>query len=201
MIDFLNADYKIPSTSRYMKFLAGENRFRILGSFSDNTAIMGMEYWKTVNGKRGPVRVALGVEIPITELEEKENGELEMPKHFWALPVWNYSANAVQILEITQKSIMETIKELSRNKKWGSPIEYDLVVTKTGEKLLTKYTTQPDPKEELSSEIKEAYAKAHINIVALFSGDDPFTSSSEEVVNADEIVSGLEKLKQATPGK
>ena len=200
MNGFLADDYKIPSTSRYMKFQAGENRFRILGSFSDQTAIMGMEYWKsTPEGGRKPIRVTMGVAVPITELEEKENGELDMPKHFWALPVYNYQDGQVQILEITQKTIQSSIRNLSRNKKWGNPAEYDIVVTKTGEGLETKYTVVPDPKEELSDAIKEAYKNTKINIVALFSGDDPFKANEE--MNVDEIDSGIEKLKKATPGK
>lgn len=175
MSGFLKDDYKVPSQGGYMKLKVGENRFRILGSFQDDTAIMGMEYWTvTSDGKRRPVRVAMGVGIPVTALETKENGEKDLPKHFWAMPVWNYADNAIEILEITQKSIMQTIKDLSQNKKWGNPGEYDLVVTKSGEGLLTKYSVQPDPKEELSAEIKEAQKKTHINIVALFSGEDPF---------------------------
>lgn len=201
MNDFLSDDYKVPSTSRYMKFSAGENRFRILGSFADQTAIMGMEYWKTTpEGGRKPVRVEMGINIPLTELEEKEDGELDMPKHFWALPVYNYQEGMIQILEITQKTILNAIKDLSRNKKWGNPLEYDIVVTKTGEKFETKYTVMPDPKEPISEAIQEAKKATKINIVALFSGDDPFKVENEEV-DPDEVISGMDKLKKATPGK
>jgi hypothetical protein len=201
MNGFLSDDYKVPSTSRYMKFQAGENRFRILGSFTDETAIMGLEYWKaTPDGGRKPIRVAMGVAIPITELEENpKTGELDMPKHFWALPVYNYQDGQVQILEITQKTIQSSIRDLSKNKKWGNPGEYDIVVGKSGEGLETKYTVVPDPKEELSEVIKEAHKGTKINIMALFSGEDPFNSN--EKVDVDEVDSGIEKLKKATPGK
>lgn len=186
MNDFLSDDYKVPSTSRYMKFQAGENRFRILGSFSDHTAIMGMEYWKTTpEGGRKPVRVIMGTQVPITELEEKEDGELDMPKHFWALPVYNYQEGIIQILEITQKTIMNAIKDLSRNKKWGNPLDYDITVTKTGEKFETKYTVMPDPKEPISDAVKEAKKNTKIDIQALFSGEDPW--STEEKVDVDEV--------------
>lgn len=201
MNDFMPEDYKVPSTSRYMKFSAGANKFRILGSFNDQTAIMGMEYWKsTTDGGRKPIRVIMGTPIPITELEEKEDGELDMPKHFWALPVYNYQEGMMQILEITQKTIMNAIKDLSRNKKWGNPAEYDIVVTKTGEKFETKYTVMPDPKEEMSDAVKEAKKSTKINIVALFSGDDPW-KVDEEHVDPDEVSEGMAKLKKATPGK
>jgi len=196
MNDFLDDNYKVPSTSRYMKFQAGENRFRILGSFNDHTAIMGMEYWKsTVEGGRKPVRVIMGAPIPITELEEKEDGELDLPKHFWAVPAYNYQEGMMQILEITQKTIMNAIKDLSRNKKWGNPQEYDITVTKTGEKFETKYTVMPDPKEELSEAVKEARKNTKINIVALFSGEDPFKTN--EKVDPDEIDKSLEQARKA----
>ena len=35
-------EYNIPSTSNYMRFLDGDNRFRILGAFSEGTAIQGI---------------------------------------------------------------------------------------------------------------------------------------------------------------
>jgi hypothetical protein len=200
MNDFISDDYKVPSTSRYMKFQAGENRFRILGSFTDETAIMGMEYWKTTaEGGRKPIRVAMGVQIPITELEENDRGELDMPKHFWALPIYNYQDGMLQILEITQKQVMNGIKDLAKNKVWGNPKDYDLVVTKTGEKLKTKYSVVANPKEPVSETIKEAQKATKINIVALFSGDDPFNTNED--VNVDEVSNGIDKLKKATPGK
>lgn len=202
MNDFLDDDYKVPSTSRYMKFQAGENRFRILGSFKDETAIMGMEYWKsTPDGGRKPVRVIMGTPVPIAELEENDRGELDMPKHFWALPVYNYQDSMVQILEITQKMVMNGIKDLSRNKAWGNPLDYDIVVTRTGEKLKTKYTVMANPKEPINETVKEAKNSTKINIVALFSGEDPFKAELTENVDPDEIDEGMEKLKKATPRK
>ena len=182
MNDFLASDYKIPTTSRYMRWNQGENRFRILGSFTNDTAIMGMEYWKnTPEGGRKPIRVAMGINIPIADLEENDKGELDIPKHFWAMPVYNHNEGLVQILEITQKTIMNAIKDLSKNKKWGNPADYDIVVTKTGEKFETKYTVVPDPKETLGEDIQAKIKATKINIVALFSGDDPFKENLEHV--------------------
>ena len=119
MNDFLASDYKIPTTSRYMRWNQGENRFRILGSFTNDTAIMGMEYWKnTPEGGRKPIRVAMGINIPIADLEENDKVELDIQKHLWAMPVYNHNEGLVQILEITQKTIMNAIKDLSKNKKF-----------------------------------------------------------------------------------
>lgn|SRR3990167_1173717 len=187
-MSFLDDDYKVPSTSRYMKWQEGQNQFRILGSFVEGTAIMGYEYWKsTEEGGRKPVRVKLGISVPIAELEENpKTGELDLPKHFWALPVWNYAEKSFQILEITQKTIMNAIKDLARNKKWGDPKNYDINVTRTTENSKTKYTVMPEPKEKLTEEIEEQIALVKINIHALYDGEDPFQVSLE-TVHPDEV--------------
>jgi len=199
MNDFLPADYKVPTDSKYMKFQQGSNRFRILGSFANQTAIMGYEYWKSgEEGKRTPVRVMMGVNIPMTDLEESEQtGELDMPKHFWAFPVYNWNEERVQILEITQKSVMNGIKDLARNKSWGDPAEYDLVVTQTGQQLKTKYSVVPNPKEKLPPEVQVKVKATPVNIVALFSGEDPFKTPATENVEPEEIESGMEKARKA----
>ena len=130
---FLPKDYTVPEpTSNYLKFVEGENPFRILGSFEDQTAIMGYEYWITLpDGKRSPVRKRMGETISQNELEiNPKTDKPDMPRHFWALPVWNYASNSVQILEITQRTIMNYIKSLAQNPKWGDPREYDIVVTR-----------------------------------------------------------------------
>lgn len=182
MSDFFKKDenYSIPSTSGYMRFEEGENRFRILGSFAEGTAIMGMEYWKTIDGKRKPIRVKPGVSVPVSELEMNTFGELDRPRYFWALPVWNYQEKRVQILEITQKTILSYIKKQAENPKWGDPREYDFTVTRGKENGKTVYTVTNDPKEELPSEIMEQYLAMSINLNALYEGKDPFEAQTDK---------------------
>jgi len=90
----------------YYKFKQGENRFRILSS-----AITGYEYW---NKDNKPIRSKEGFEG--TPEDMKPDGQI---KHFWAFIVWNYEAKRVQIMELTQKTIMYSIGALSDNAKWG----------------------------------------------------------------------------------
>lgn len=165
-VEFLPEGYEIPNKAgSYMKFVDGENRIRILGS-----AIIGWEYWKTApDGTRKPVRVHMKDPINTDELEDEEK-----VKHFWAMPVYNYKEEKIQILEITQKGIQKSIKALAKDKDWGSPIGYDLVITKTGQKLETEYQVQPKPAKELEKGIVEAYKGMFINLDALYLGEDPF---------------------------
>lgn len=178
---FLPENYKEPVTSSYMKLEEGDNTIRILGSFEDDTAIMGLEYWKTIDGKKKPFRVTKDVRVPISELEDLDDyGNLKMPAFFWAVPVWNVQAEKVQILEITQKTIRQAIEGLARNKKWGDPKEYDVVITRTKEGGKTSYSVTPDPKEKLDSKIMEQYKALNINMLALFEGGNPFASQQAE---------------------
>ena len=173
---FQDKDYKIPSTSNYMKFVEGANTFRILGSFLEKTAIMGYVYWITDENKnRKPVRVKMGIGIPTENFEEDtRTGELQLPRHFWALPVYNWNEKRIQILEITQKTVLNAILVLSRNKKWGDPKQYDITVSRDDSTGKTAYSVMPEPKEELPKEVTETYKKTYINMNALFDGTDPF---------------------------
>lgn len=187
MNDFFSKDevHDIPSTSNYFKFEEGDNQFRILGAFSEKTAIQGIEYWKTTEGKRAPVRLPRNADgsiptVPISELEENKFGDLDMPKFFWAFPVWNYSEKKVQILEISQKTVLKSIRAYIENKKWGDPRDYDFIVNRGKEGEKTVYTVTVDPKEKIDSVIIDQYLSMDINIQALFEGQDPFTSSKGE---------------------
>jgi len=164
MINFLPNDYKIPqSPSGYMRFGSGLNSIRIL-----SPAIVGWEYF-TIENK--PVRqIEPFEEMPI---DIKEGGKV---KPFWAFIVWNYQLKMVQILELTQKSIMTAVKSLVDNPKWGTPQNYDIAITKTGEGMETEYTTQGEPPiGEPSQEILNAYKNKYINLQALLEGADPFS--------------------------
>lgn len=159
---FGDASYKIPETSKYMKFKEGENNFRILSS-----AIIGYEYFNTSNK---PVRSR----TPFDETPDIKN-DSEV-KHFWAFVVWNYEAERIQILELTQTGIMKYIQSLIKNPKWGSPKGYDITVNRTGAGLNTEYTTVCSPHSSLPVEITNAYAKTNINLSALYENADPFKS-------------------------
>lgn len=162
-MNFLPQDYTIPkSPSGYMKFEDGLNSFRVLSS-----AIVGFEYFTKDNK---PVRQIEPFEEVPSDI--KDGGKV---KAFWAFVVWNYQNKQVQILEITQKSIMTAVKALVDNPKWGDPKMYDIAVTKSGQNLDTEYTVQGEPPiSEPSDEIKIAYSVKTINLEKLYTGEDPF---------------------------
>ena len=165
MSDFLPNNYEIPQKGgNYMKLKDGENRFRVLAS-----PIMGFEWWEENGETRKPVRVRMNDKIVVTPESEKA-------KHFWAMPVYNYNESAIQILEITQSTIQKAIKALAKDKDWGTPLFYDLVVTRSGKELNTEYQVQPKPARALDTAIKTQFGNMTINLEALFDGDDPFAT-------------------------
>lgn len=177
MNDFLPNEYEVPAKSgNYMKFEDGENRFRILSS-----PILGWEYWvDTEDGGRKPLRKRMETPFSTVEVDEPEK-----IKHFWAMSVYNYKEKKVQILEITQKSIQKILRALAKDEDWGSPKEYDIVITKTGEKLDTEYQVTPKPAKKMDAGIIKAYEDMHIKLEALYDGADPFAGEDIDVDPAD----------------
>lgn len=167
MTDFFPSDYKLPQTGvGYMKLVQGDNVFRVLSS-----PIIGWEDWDD----KKPIRFRMN-EKPASSINPKQP-----IKHFWAMAVWNYSTKAVEILEITQKTIQGAIKTLVDDEDWGKPQEYDIKIVREGEGMETNYSVNPKPKKEVSAEIKEAFSKKKINLDALFSGANPFEEAVDTI--------------------
>jgi hypothetical protein len=170
MNSFLPQGYEVPKApSNYLKFEDGQNRFRALSN-----PVFGFVYW---NSEGKPIRSATPFETTPADIRV-ENGKQDRIKHFWALVVWNYSDARVQILEITQSSIQEQISDLVANKDWGDPKEYDITITKKGQKLDTEYTVQPSPQKPVPVEAHKAYREIKIDLEALFRGADPFAGGA-----------------------
>jgi hypothetical protein len=163
---FLPKGYEAPvSGSGYTKLQDGDNVIRVM-----SPAIVGYEYWTTDNK---PVRS----KIPFTETPDIKSGNDGKPqkvKHFWAFAIWNYTTKAVEILQVTQKSIQSAISNLVADEDWGDPKQYDIKITRTGAELTTEYAVSPKPKKELTVAITKEYADKKINLDALYTGANPF---------------------------
>lgn len=173
---FLREDFKSEGGNKgYMKLGQGENRIRVLSD-----AIDGYLYWLDKNGEivpkgeRGgegakPIRVR-----SLEEAMEKNPGSQYDSKQFVTFIVWNYEDEAIQILELTQRSLIKAIDGLYRSEDWGDPKEYDIVIEKKGEKLETEYSVRPVPPKPF----KEDVDINGINLEALYEGGDPFLNYS-----------------------
>jgi len=174
---FLEKDYELPKQkSNYMKLEEGQNIFRVL-----SPAITGWEYWITDpedSKKRKPMRVRFQGDLPEEALQQREE-----PKHFWAFVVFNRQEEQIQILELTQRTIMLKIEALVRSKAWGDPKDYDICITRAGKTMQeTSYTVMPEPKKKLDKAITQLYEDMNIKLEKLYNGGDPF--KDEDVVEA-----------------
>lgn len=168
MSDFLPEGYEAPEGGgNFMKLKDGENKFRILSK-----PIIGWLDWKD----KKPYRFTFKnkPEKPL------EKGPI---KHFWAFIVWNYQAESIQVLEVTQQTIQQAIANLSKDDDWGAPFAYDIKVVRKGKDLDTEYSVIPSPKKPIPDNISKAALDKPCYLEALFSGSDPWvvTDKSTEL--------------------
>lgn len=94
-------------------------------------------------------------------------------KKFIAVVVWNYTLNCLQVWEITQRSIYDTLESLTSDEDFGHPNQYDLKITRRGEGLETTYQVQA-VHGEFPLDGQQAMSEQKIDLTKLFIGEDPF---------------------------
>jgi hypothetical protein len=166
MSGFIPEGYSEPSSGsgRYTKIEEGKKvKLRILTS-----PVQGMLRW-TVEPK--PIRWRKEEDQP-----QRNDWKDEPAKMFWAMVIWNYITEQVEIWEVTQKSIRQELVALANNEDWGDPHGYDITVSRNGSGLETKYQVHPSPHRLLDDFVTASFKKNSPNIEALFTGDDPFAA-------------------------
>ena len=97
-------------SGNYVKLQQGKNTFRIVGSQADNGFINGMLGWATnEDGGRKPYRWKVGEEAP-RNFEDKAG----VLCHEGIL----YAEDRVQVLEITQKILKDTLYSYYQDPDW-----------------------------------------------------------------------------------
>lgn len=143
----------------YFKPEAGNNKLLIVGE-----AISGYQYW--TNGgkvKRSPEVFEETPDIRVRTVKDddgNEKEEAEKQQFFWALPIYNFKSESIELWQITQKGIRDDLASLQANEDWGDPTgKYTITVHKEGEGLKTKYKVNPNPSEKDKTVIEEVMAK------------------------------------------
>lgn len=147
------------------------------------------EAWGSANGTNKPFRFQ---EEPTYEDVVAEMGEFEPRegrggpgtadvKFAIALPVYVYDAGKVQVLQITQKSIIKELDAISQLEDYQNLLEFDFTVSKKGSGLLTEYTVRPVPRKKGSQEhIDSAWIEAKaegFDISRLLTNGNPFKAA------------------------
>jgi hypothetical protein len=181
---FLDNIERAPSTggskgsNRYMKFNQGENKFRIVGTVEDGGFITGMVGWgEDKEGNRKPFRWKVSEKAPQDFGDEK-------PKEFFAIKVYNYAEECVQILELKQRGLKDELVTYINDEEWGDPRKYDIAIIKNGEGIETRYAMTPKPHKKMTEEQREVIMKTKVDMSALYRGEDPF-AGNEPVVEDD----------------
>jgi len=168
----LPKNVEIPkSSSQFMKFEDGKNKIRILSD-----AVHGWEGWKNKKPFRHEGQIC---KIKPEEVDENQNGRPNI-NYFWAMTVWNYSKKMVQILSITQKSIMTPLLNYEQGDEWGDLKGYDIEITKHKEGDKVTYFVSAMPPKAISKEITEALESSKVDLSKLFDGKYPMGESKVE---------------------
>lgn len=182
---FLPDDYSVPkSDGKFAKIETGENKFVVCDSVT-----LGWIYWNTDNK---PVRLQESPKTLPMNIRIKD-GKPETVKHFWAFPVYNMETKQVQILELTQKTLMGALQDLAKNKDWGDPIlNYQITISKKGEKLKTEYQILPVPLKMDKQEIAQAYEESDIEMDKFFEAKEESNPMEESnPYDIDEIADAI----------
>jgi hypothetical protein len=179
-MSFLPPNYSVPTApTDYLKLTKKEpvRKLRIL-----TDPILGFEYFNN-NGK--PVRSKEPfVGVPKDIGTNKNTGEQEKVNHFWAMVVWDYAEKKTWIWSITQVTIQRAIENLFLDEDWGDPKGFDIKVTRTDAEKVS-YAVIPSNKGEVPKEALQALADRPINLLALYTGQNPFDPNLTIVVPED----------------
>lgn len=164
---------EIPRGSgQFAKLVEGKNKFRVMSD-----VIVGWEGWKNKKPFRHEGQVC---KIKTEDVDLNNNGKPNI-NYFWAMAVWNYQDKKIQVLELTQKTVMGALYELEQNVDWGDLKGYDIEITKKKEGDKTKYYVLGIPPKPLTDEITKAYEDSDVDLSALFKGDYPMAEKSDDI--------------------
>ena len=174
MNDFLPTHYDLPkSETNYLEFEDGSNRFRVLSSCT-----VGWLWWEDEQGnplshptKGCSVRYVKSLDAIPKSVQVRSDLR---PRHFWAFCCWNYQLDQVQVAKLTQLGLMRGMERYVKHPDWGSPLDYDFIVHKSGEGLNTKYQLLVAPKQQTDEGILAMYREMNIDLEAFYRGEDPF---------------------------
>ena len=179
-INFFEEGHEIPEKrNQFMRFQQGANKFRFIGNPISGFLFFGKvereDGSETVKPYRRPESEG---EFTVEEMINREakfqsDGEIEEQKYFVMGLVYNYQKQKLQVLEITQKSILKALKSYIRNEEYGHPSGYDITVSKEGEGLKTDYTIVASPPKPLSEEIENLAGEVSCDLEKVFAGEYP----------------------------
>ena len=101
-----------------------------------------------------------------------------------AIPVYNYDAEAVQVLQFSQKTLITQLDQISQMDDYKDDLlEWDFVLAREGVQKNTTYSLRTAPKKKGAQKDKEAawseVQEAGFDITRLIDGTDPFSEKED----------------------
>jgi hypothetical protein len=163
----------------------GSIRFCLLS----DQPLEGYETWGQCDGQSKPFRfdhqpTPEDVTAELGDFEPREGrggpGTVDI-KFFVAMPVYVFDAGKVQVLQLTQKSIIKELDTVSQMEDYENLLAWDFILSKKGSGLTTEYTLRPAPRKRGSQEhIDAAWVEAKaegFDISRLLTGGNPFKAA------------------------
>ena len=144
---------QIPKSSQFAKLQMGANKFRVLSD-----VITGWEGWKNNKPFRHKGDVC---QIKPEQVDLNQNGTPNI-NYFWAMVVWSYLSEKVEVLEITQKTVMNPLYELEGNPDWGDLKNYDITINKRKDGDKTSYSVLGIHQNHLQKKLKKRIKKVKL---------------------------------------
>jgi hypothetical protein len=98
-----------------------------------------------------------------------------------SVPVYNFESKSIQVLSLTQKSIIREIDQISQMEEYENLMEIDFILSKQGSGLKTEYTLRPVPRKTSQAVIDktwDAALTAGFDITRMISGGNPFKEAA-----------------------
>jgi hypothetical protein len=164
----------------------GSVRFALLSE----QPLEGYEAWgANAEGQSKPFRFESeptpeDIAVEMGEYEPREGrggpGTVDI-KFFIAAPVYSFDSGRVQVMSLTQKSIIKELDAISQIDEYQDLLTWDFNLSKKGSGLLTEYTLRPIPRKKGSQEhIDSAWIEAKaagFDLQRLLTGGNPFSAS------------------------
>ena len=112
----------------------------------------------------------------------RDGTDIDPAKFAMAAPVFNFESGTVQVMSLTQKSLIREIDKLSQMEDYKDILAWDFLMEKEGAGLNTSYSLRIVPRKKTTqSAIDDAWAKAcedGFNIDRLMTGGNPFKADA-----------------------
>ena len=170
----LDENYTMPKSGwKYLKLQEGDTKFRVLSK-----VITWFEYFDNENQVHRSE--TMFKETP--NIKDTFGGKSWYQKQFWAMVVYNYNDEAVQVFSFTTKPIQEAMLSLFKDKDFGDFKNYDIKITKAGKGIDTNYQVKPLSIKPFEDK-KVLEEVDWMNLEALYVNGDPFIKEVDEEFN------------------